>query len=90
MVSSEELLDILGNETRSMILELLAERSRYTTEIASILEIGQKAINEHLRIMSEFGVIEPYVQKPSFIKLAHQKCLGTLWMMMALSALQLL
>jgi ArsR family transcriptional regulator len=63
MVSSEELLNILGNETRRTILELLAENPRYTTEIASILEIGQKAINEHLRIMSEFGVIEPYVQK---------------------------
>jgi len=63
MVSSEELLDILGNETRRMILELLAEKPRYTTEIASLLDIGQKAINDHLRIMSEFGVIEPYVQK---------------------------
>lgn len=63
MVSSEQLLDILGNETRRMILELLAEKPRYTTEIASLLDIGQKAINDHLRIMSEFGVIEPYVQK---------------------------
>lgn len=63
MVSSEELLNILGNETRRMILELLAEKPRYTTEIASLLDIGQKAINDHLRIMSEFGVIEPYVQK---------------------------
>ncbi len=63
MVSSEELLDILGNETRRMILELLAEKPRYTTEIASLLDIGQKAINDHLRIMSEIGVIEPYVQK---------------------------
>jgi ArsR family transcriptional regulator len=63
MVSSEEMLDVLGNETRRMILELLAEKPRYTTEIASILSIGQKAINDHLRIMSEFGIIEPYVQK---------------------------
>jgi ArsR family transcriptional regulator len=63
MVSSEQLLDILGNETRRMILELLAEKPRYTTEIASLLDIGQKAINDHLRIMSEFGVIETYVQR---------------------------
>ncbi len=63
MVSSEQLLDILGNETRRMILELLAEKPRYTTEIASLLNIGQKAINEHLKIMSEFGVIELYTQK---------------------------
>lgn len=63
MTSSEQLLDILGNETRRMILELLAEKPRYTTEIANLLDIGQKAINEHLRIMSEFGIINMYVQK---------------------------
>lgn len=44
-------------------MELLAEKPRYTTEIASLLNIGQKAINDHLRIMSEFGIIETYVQK---------------------------
>jgi ArsR family transcriptional regulator len=65
MVSSEQMLDILGNETRRMILELLAEKPRYTTEIASLLDIGQKAINDHLKIMSEFGVIETYSQKQS-------------------------
>ena len=65
MVSSEQLLDILGNETRRMILQLLAEKPRYTTEIASLLNIGQKAINDHLKIMSEFGVIELYTQKQS-------------------------
>lgn len=63
MVSSEQLLDILGNETRRMILALLAEKPRYTTEIAGLLNIGQKAINDHLRIMEEFGVIELYVEK---------------------------
>lgn len=63
MVSSEQLLDILGNETRRMILALLAEKPRYTTEIASLLNIGQKAINDHLRIMEEYGVIELYVEK---------------------------
>lgn len=42
---------------------MLAEKPRYTTEIANLLDIGQKAINEHLRIMSEFGIINMYVQK---------------------------
>ena len=42
---------------------MLAEKPRYTTEIANLLDIGQKAINEHLRIMSEFGIIDMYVQK---------------------------
>lgn len=63
MLTSEQLLDILGNETRRMILELLAEEPRYTTEIASLLDIGQKAINDHLKIMSDLGVIDTYSQK---------------------------
>ncbi|MGD2246865.1 MAG: ArsR family transcriptional regulator [Candidatus Methanofastidiosia archaeon] len=63
MLTSEQLLDILGNETRRMILELLAEKPRYTTEIASLLDIGQKAINDHLKIMSDLGVINTYSQK---------------------------
>jgi ArsR family transcriptional regulator len=63
MISSEQLLDVLGNETRRMILELLADKPRYTTEIASLLNIGQKAINDHLKIMSDFGIIETFVQK---------------------------
>ncbi|MGC1120956.1 MAG: ArsR family transcriptional regulator [Candidatus Methanofastidiosia archaeon] len=63
MISSEQLLDVLGNETRRMILELLADKPRYTTEIASLLNIGQKAINDHLKIMSDFGIIDTYVQK---------------------------
>ncbi|MBU7024484.1 MAG: helix-turn-helix domain-containing protein [Theionarchaea archaeon] len=63
MISSEQLLDVLGNETRRMILELLADKPRYTTEIASLLNIGQKAINDHLKIMSDFGIIDTFVQK---------------------------
>ncbi|MFQ6088320.1 MAG: ArsR/SmtB family transcription factor [Candidatus Methanofastidiosia archaeon] len=63
MVTTEELFNILGNETRRMILEMLAERPRYTTEIANELRIGQKAINEHLKLMRDLGLIELYVQK---------------------------
>jgi len=63
MATSEELFNILGNETRRMILELLAERPRYTTELSEMLDIGQKAINEHLRIMRDLGIIELYVEK---------------------------
>jgi len=54
---------MLGNETRRMILELLAEKPRYTTELSEMLDIGQKAINEHLKIMRDLGIIELYVEK---------------------------
>jgi len=63
MATSEELFNMLGNETRRMILELLAEKPRYTTELSEMLDIGQKAINEHLKIMRDLGIIELYVEK---------------------------
>jgi ArsR family transcriptional regulator len=63
MATSEELFNMLGNETRRMILELLAEKPRYTTELSDMLDIGQKAINEHLKIMRDLGIIELYVEK---------------------------
>lgn len=63
MATTEEIFDILGNQTRRMILEMLATSPCYTTEIADRLEIGQKAINEHLRIMQELGLIDLFVLK---------------------------
>lgn len=63
MATTEEIFDILGNQTRRMILEMLATSPCYTTEIAERLEIGQKAINEHLRIMQDLGLIDLFVLK---------------------------
>ncbi len=47
----EELLNMLGNETRRGILQMLSERPYYVTEISQELDIGQKAIIEHLSLM---------------------------------------
>lgn len=63
MATTEEIFDILGNHTRRMILEMLATSPCYTTEIAERLEIGQKAINEHLRIMQNLGLIDLFILK---------------------------
>lgn len=63
MATTEEIFNILGNQTRRMILEMLANSPCYTTEIAERLEIGQKAINEHLRIMQELGLIDLFILK---------------------------
>lgn len=63
MATTEEIFDILGNQTRRMILEMLATSPCYTTEIADRLEIGQKAINEHLRIMQDLGLIDLFILK---------------------------
>lgn len=42
---------------------MLATSPCYTTEIAERLEIGQKAINEHLKIMQDLGLIDLFVLK---------------------------
>jgi ArsR family transcriptional regulator len=57
------LLDILGNETRREILHMLTERRCYVSQISSELNIGQKAIIEHLEIMERAGLLQPHFEK---------------------------
>ncbi len=57
------LLDILGNETRREILQMLTERRCYVSQISSELNVGQKAIIKHLEIMEEAGILEPHFEK---------------------------
>ncbi len=59
----EEILDMLGNETRREILHRLAERPWYVTELAQELEIGQKAIIEHLALMQQAGMLRAEVKR---------------------------
>lgn len=53
----EQILDMLGNETRRDILQLLSERPCYVTELSQELEIGHKAIIEHLENMRRAGIL---------------------------------
>ncbi len=48
---------MLGNETRREILHMLAERPCYVTELARELDVGQKAIIEHLALMQQAGIL---------------------------------
>ncbi|MEE8402441.1 MAG: ArsR family transcriptional regulator [Candidatus Hydrothermarchaeaceae archaeon] len=59
----EELLNMLGNETRREILQMLSERPCYVTELSQELDIGQKAIIEHLSLMHGAGIIESKFEK---------------------------
>ena len=52
-VDMEDLLDVMGCRTRREIINLLREEPRFVSEISKELEIGQKAIIEHLRAMEE-------------------------------------
>jgi ArsR family transcriptional regulator len=54
------LLDILGNENRRNILNLLSYRPCYVTEISEELKVSPKAIIDHLKILEEAGIVESF------------------------------
>lgn len=58
-----ELLDILGNENRRRILQLLSFRPFYFNEIAKRLDVGPKAVIDHLEMLEEAGLIECYSEQ---------------------------
>ncbi|MGB9132246.1 MAG: ArsR/SmtB family transcription factor [Methanosarcina sp.] len=53
-----KLLDILGNENRRKIIQLLANRPCYVSEISGRLGVGPKAIISHLSLLEQAGLIE--------------------------------
>lgn len=55
------MLDILGNGNRRKILQLLASRPCYMSEIAERLDVGAKAILGHLLLLEQSGLIEASV-----------------------------
>jgi len=59
----EAILDVMGCKTRRDILNLLTEEPRFVSEISKELEIGQKAIIEHLKAMEELGLLKSSFQK---------------------------
>ncbi|MGF7117211.1 ArsR/SmtB family transcription factor [Methanobacterium oryzae] len=59
----EEILDVMGCKTRRDILNLLTQEPRFVSEISKELEIGQKAIIEHLKAMEELGLLKSSFQK---------------------------
>ena len=59
----EKLLNMLGNETRREILQMLSERPHYVSELSQELDIGQKAIIEHLSLMRGAGILESKFEK---------------------------
>jgi ArsR family transcriptional regulator len=62
-VDMEDILDVMGCRTRREIINLLREEPRFVSEISQKLEIGQKAIIEHLRAMEEIGILESSFKK---------------------------
>ncbi|HOT06588.1 MAG TPA: helix-turn-helix domain-containing protein [Methanotrichaceae archaeon] len=58
-----QLLDILGNENRRRILQLLSFRPFYFNEIAKRLDVGPKAVIDHLEMLEEAGIVECYTDE---------------------------
>jgi ArsR family transcriptional regulator len=59
----ELLLDVMGCKTRRNILDLLRDEPCFVSQISKELEVGQKAIIEHLRAMEEAGLLSSSFQK---------------------------
>ncbi len=59
----ELLLNMLGNETRREILQMLAKKPCYVSELSQELKVGQKAIIEHLEQLKEAGLLEVRTEK---------------------------
>ncbi|VVB71864.1 Helix-turn-helix domain protein [uncultured archaeon] len=58
-----ELLDILGNENRRRILQLLSVRPFYFNEMAKRLDVGPKAVIDHLLMLERAGLVECYQEQ---------------------------
>jgi ArsR family transcriptional regulator len=69
----EKLLDILGNENRRKIIQLLANRPCYVSEISGRLGVGPKAIISHLNLLEQAGLIECSVddQRRKYFNIAN-------------------
>jgi ArsR family transcriptional regulator len=72
-----ELLDILGNENRRRILQLLSFRPFYFNEMAKRLDVGPKAVIDHLEMLEKAGLVECYqVQgRRKYFRIVHKTVL---------------
>ncbi len=58
-----DILDVMGCRTRREIINLLRIEPRFVSQISKELEIGQKAIIEHLRAMEDLGILKSSFKK---------------------------
>jgi ArsR family transcriptional regulator len=60
------LLDVLGNETRRKILQLLADEPRYFIQLSKDLGVSQQAVLKHLEILERFGFVMSFEGESDF------------------------
>jgi len=66
MEHTDQLLKIVGNQTRRRLLTLLSEKPHYIMEISKKLDVTQPAILKHLALLEEAEVIESFQEKSPF------------------------
>lgn len=59
----DEILEVLENPTRRMILRELAREPRYSLQLAHMLNVSQQAIMKHLRVMEDREMVRVIVEK---------------------------
>ncbi|MEM1559074.1 MAG: ArsR family transcriptional regulator [Candidatus Bathyarchaeia archaeon] len=64
-MSIEELLEVLGNQTRLRILRSLAVGPKYLLELARELNLSEPAILKHLNILERYGLISSFKRNSS-------------------------
>lgn len=56
----DEVLDVLGNESRRKILALLSQRPCYVSEISYCLKMAPKVVLEHLYKLEKAGIVKSF------------------------------
>jgi ArsR family transcriptional regulator len=59
-------LDVLGNETRRRILQLLADEPRYFIQLSRDLGVSQQAVLKHLEILERYGFVVSFEGESDF------------------------
>jgi len=60
------LFDILGNDTRRRILQLLADEPRYFIQLSKDLGVSQQAVLKHLDLLEKHGFVSSYEEDSSY------------------------
>jgi ArsR family transcriptional regulator len=64
--NTDDILDILGNDTRRRILAALADEPMYFNQLSKEVDIGQQAMLRHLAALEKGGLIETFAEKSDF------------------------
>ncbi|KPV64144.1 MAG: Helix-turn-helix domain protein [Candidatus Bathyarchaeota archaeon BA1] len=66
MERAEQVLEIVGNETRRRILAVLSEGPHYILEVSKKLDVTQPAILKHLALLERVGLVESFMKASRF------------------------